>query len=468
MVDDRTTASWSPGESEDPGCTDALALALLACPHEPGRVGELVFLPRAGEEILIGRKGDGAWVRHRPRETERTGPLTDPTLSRHQLLLRGGRSPSIESLGRLPLTLNNRPVATSPLVEGDLLTVGDRYLFMVTRRPRRLPGARASHDFGGPDAHGQVGESAASWALRDRVDFVARRHAHVLITGPSGSGKELVAGALHRGSERARRPMVSRSAATIPESLADAELFGNLGGYPNPGMAERPGLIGEADRSTLFLDEFGELPIELQARLLRVLDDGEYTRLGEARPRRADLRLVAATNRDAGCLKHDVLARFGIRIEVPPLQARREDIPLIATHLLRGIARDDAELARRFFIGGTVRGVPRTTLGLVQQLVTHPYTTHVRELEALLWASISAAREDTLDVVEDAPVTAATQPVVPAGAVDPSALDPALIQATLDRHGGRQEPTWKELGLSSRYVLARLVRKHDLRVRGRG
>ena len=163
-----------------------------------------------------------------------------------------------------------------------------------------------------------------------------------------------------------------------------------------------------------------------------------------------------------------MLARFGIRLEVPPLQARVEDVPLIATHLLRGIAREDAELALRFFRGGSADGHPRVTLALVRQLVTHPYATHVRELGSLLWAAVSQASGNTLDAVQDVPVAAPTQPRAPAGPVDPASLDPDLIQAALDRHGGQQEPVWRELGLSSRYVLSRLVRKYDLRVRGRG
>ena len=121
--------------------------------------------------------------------------------------------------------------------------------------------------------------------------------------------------------------MISRNAASFPETLIDAELFGNARNYPNPGMPERPGL----------------------------LDSGEYQRLGESRPRKADFRLVAATNRPDSYLKEDVLARLRIRVEVPDLNARREDIPLVARHLLRRIARNDPELARRYFPDGDPR-----------------------------------------------------------------------------------------------------------------
>ena len=117
-----------------------------------------------------------------------------------------------------------------------------------------------------------------------------------MLLGETGTGKELAARAVHRFSTRADRPLVARNAATMPAGLIDAELFGNARNYPNPGMAERPGLVGQADGGFLFLDEIGELPSELQAHLLRVLDaGGEYQRLGESRVRRSDFRLLAAT-----------------------------------------------------------------------------------------------------------------------------------------------------------------------------
>src|SRR5262249_44059454 len=162
------------------------------------------------------------------------------------------------------------------------------------------------------------------------------------------------------------------------------ELFGNLKNYPNPGMPERPGLVGEAHGSTLFLDEFAELPPSLQAHLLRVMDGGEYQRLGEATVRRTDVRIVAATNRPASDVKHDILARFKVRIAVPDLNARREDIPLLAAHLLRQHAAEGPGTFRRFFPGEDLRAAPLVSPVLMEALVQHEYTTHVRELDAFL------------------------------------------------------------------------------------
>ena len=133
--------------------------------------------------------------------------------------------------------------------------------------------------------------------------------------------------------------MSRNGSATLPAGLIDAELFGNVANYPNAGMAERPGLIGEADGSTLFLDEIGELPDALQTHLLRVLDDGgEYQRLGDARRRHADLRLIAATNRPVRQLKHDLAARLRLRVHLPGLNERPEDVPLLARFLLQRAA----------------------------------------------------------------------------------------------------------------------------------
>ena len=467
------TADWQPARGER--ADDALlpALVLVGYPEDPRRLGEVALVPADGEWIL-GRQGTLDFAEQRPCELRPRGPLADPQLSRHQMrLVRRGERLDVENLGRRPLSLGGRPISSASLTPGDLLQIADRVLLWVTQRPARLGGqAPPKHRLGQEDAQGIVGESPAIWQLRERLSFLARRDQHVLVTGESGTGKELVARALHALSSRAGAPYVSRSAATIPESLADAELFGNLAGYPNPGTPARPGLVGEADRGVLFLDEIGELPVEQQARLLRVMDTGEHSRLGEARARRADLRLIAATNRDPSELKHDLLARFPIRLHVPPLRERREDIPLLAAHLLRHLAREDTEIAERFFTDKTAASSPRMTLVLLRHLVAHPYQANIRELHALLWQSITAADGDTLDVPSAGFLPAASPapqaPAAPSGPVDPLLLDPKTIQEALDRHAGRQDPVWRELGLASRHVLARLVKKHGLKVRGKG
>jgi DNA-binding NtrC family response regulator len=157
-----------------------------------------------------------------------------------------------------------------------------------------------------------------------------------------------------------------------------------------------------------------------------------------------------------------------LRLHIPALPERREDIPLLAVHLLRSIAQEDPEVARRCFGPEGTRGWPKLTARLVAALVSHPYRTHVRELLALLWRAIGETRGEELDLFPSYSEMVSAPLEHPLGSVDPSQLAPEVIQAALDRHGGRQELAWRELGLSSRHVLARLVKKYNLKVRGRG
>jgi len=245
--------------------------------------------------------------------------------------------------------------------------------------PRTGAGHAGDTEFGEPDLHGIVGESPAAWRLRDRIAWAAASREHTLILGPSGSGKELAARAIHASSARARGPFIARNAATIPPSLFDAELFGNVKGYPGPGVPERPGLVGAAQGGTLFLDELGELPETSQSHLLRLLDEGgEYHPLGASSAKRSNLRVLGATNRDPACLKHDLAARLIGRLTVPGLDERRDDIPLLVRHLLRRATESPES-------GSTE---PAVGAGLIETLLHHPYTTHLRELHALLWKAL--------------------------------------------------------------------------------
>ena len=467
-----------------------VALVLVYCSEQPERLGEVLWAPQRGAAML-GRGGVRpddplprlGLHRLRPGQCLPTAPLEFRWLSRHQLSLsRVGEQLLVENVGRCPLLLRGLEVPSGPhpLTPGEVLELGPHLAFLCARIPRELPTWPGCilHPFGGPDQDGIVGESEATWELRRTVQFLAPRQGHVLIQGPSGTGKELVALALHAGNGR-RGPFVSRNAATIPEGLIDAELFGNIRDYPNPGMPERRGLIGTAHGGTLFLDEIGELPEALQAHLLRVLDSGEYQRLGEGQTRHADIRLIAATNRPEASLKEDLLARLPLRIHTPPLGTRRADLPLLVQHLLRGIAAREADLARRFFVDDQ----PQLSIGLLRELLLRDYRTHIREVEALLWQSMVASPEGVLLPPPPAPVSAtAAHPAAAAPATaggqtgadwrgwvgqPASALPAAVIQACLDDHNGNQEEAWVSLGLSSRHVLGRLIRRHGLVVRRR-
>src|SRR5580658_1466090 len=316
-----TIAAESDSPSRRRGEPDVNVLVIAWYPHEPDRVGELAVIPATGVTQVIGRgdEDDGRlrFFRARPGRLEPTEPLASPALSRRQLEVRVDTDGMhVRRVGQCPMRVNGVATDEAVVQPADTLRFRQELLLLCTRRAARIPPLRHLEPdkvgpFGKPDALGILGESPAAWALRDQISFAAQSSAHVLVLGETGTGKELAARAVHKLSSRAGRPLVARNAATIPPGLVDAELFGNVRNYPNPGMAERRGLIGQADGGFLFLDEIGELPAELQAHLLRVLDSGgEHQRLGESSAQRSDFRLIAATNRDPTELKHDLLARL--------------------------------------------------------------------------------------------------------------------------------------------------------------
>jgi DNA-binding NtrC family response regulator len=410
-------------------------------------------------------------VRDRPGAAETTDALDSARLSREQLLVqvRNEQVIDVTNLGQAVMRIDGNEVASGTLRVGSCLQVGSQLMFLCVERPAWMPARWAtvtSHRFGQPDDDGLVGESPPAWDVRYQIGFVAPLAGHVLIVGASGTGKELVARAVHNRSPRSRRQLVSRNAATLPDTLIDSELFGNMKGYPNPGMPERAGLAGQADGSTLFLDEIGELPEGAQAHLLRLLDAGEYQRLGDARARKADVRVIAATNRPQ-TLRAELDHRFGLRVEVPDLAARREDVPLIARCLANEGARREPATWRRF-LSPEHDGEVQFSPDFVRALLARPYVGNVRELEAALWASVRESSGERLDLPPEIPpgfqrsgsLEEETSRSSPAPDAPP---DPARVQECLNQHGGSIESTWRALGLTSRHVLVRLIKKHGLR-----
>ncbi len=444
---------------------------LLVVAHGPeALIGHTAVMPREGLPRLLGRgpgvDGDvAAKLEFGPYRPTRRGqhpallPLGVPSLSRAQALLRPNASSiALEVLGRTPTFVNGIRTAQSRLEDGDVLRFGEELVLLVVQRPRfvdapnALHGTLGTHDFGAPDAVGLVGESAAMWTVRERLTRAALIDEHALILGPSGVGKELAARGIASLSSRRRGPFVSRNAATLPESLIDAELFGNVRDYPNPGMRARPGLVGEAHGGILFLDEIGELPSEQQAHLLRVLDSGEFQHLGDAKVQRADLRFIGATNRSVSELKSDLGARIYLRVELPALGERTEDIPLLIRHLLTSISDS---------VSGYSEGPPRLQPDayLTEALLRHRYTLHLRELRGLLLTALTttpAAEVETGRLTLTAEVAARLDlpSVETAGELDADTIRAAL--ATTDGNATRAAEL---LGLSSRYVLYRWMKK---------
>ncbi len=192
-----------------------------------------------------------------------------------------------------------------------------------------------------------LGQAPAMQEVFRAIGRLAQSHATVLITGESGTGKELVASALHRHSPRAAKPFIAINTAAIPKDLLESELFGHERGAFTGAQTMRRGRFEQADGGTLFLDEIGDMPADLQTRLLRVLSDGQFYRVGGHQPIKANVRVIAATHQDLevrvkqGLFREDLFHRLNvIRLRLPPLRERREDIPLLVRHFLAKSARE--------------------------------------------------------------------------------------------------------------------------------
>ena len=224
-----------------------------------------------------------------------------------------------------------------------------------------------------------LGESAAIKNVLRAIETVAPTDVNVVITGETGTGKELVARALHNLSSRKHTPLIKVNCASIPKELFESEFFGHVRGAFTGALRDRAGRFELADRGTLFLDEVGEIPLDMQSKLLRVLQEGEFERVGEERTRKVDVRIIAATNRDlkteaeSGRFRQDLYYRINVfPLEVVPLRRRQEDIPLLAAHYLRQAAR-------------TLKRVcPPLTEACVLQLVNYDWPGNVRELQNVI------------------------------------------------------------------------------------
>jgi two-component system nitrogen regulation response regulator GlnG len=247
----------------------------------------------------------------------------------------------------------------------------------------------------GPPSERLVGKSAALLEIFKTVGKVAGSNVPVLITGESGTGKELVARAIHQASPRDEGAFIAVNAAAIPRELLESELFGHERGAFTGAVEARPGRFREASGGTLFLDEIGDMPLELQAKLLRVLQTGEVTSVGGRRPEKVDVRILAATHRDLAAasqreeFREDLLYRLRVvPIHLPPLRERVEDIPVLVEHFL---ARYSEELAsRRCFIA------PET----MERLLAHAWPGNVRELENAIKRALVLTSADVLAPAE--------------------------------------------------------------------
>ena len=242
-----------------------------------------------------------------------------------------------------------------------------------------------------------VGTSPRMQTVMETIERVSRSDVAALISGESGTGKELVARGIHFNGERESKPLIALNCAAIPETLIESELFGYARGAFTGATANRKGKFEEADGGTLFLDEVSQMPLALQAKLLRVLQEQEIVRLGESQPRKVDVRIIAATNRDLPTMiedksfREDLYYRLAVvTIELPPLRERREDIPLLIEHFL-----ERARVRHK-------RPGLRASREVFAALAAYPFPGNVRELENAIERMVVLSKSDLL-TVEDLP-----------------------------------------------------------------
>jgi two-component system response regulator PilR (NtrC family) len=302
-----------------------------------------------------------------------------------------------------------------------------------------------------------VGESAPMRQVKERIAKVARSMAPVLVRGESGTGKELAARALHACSHRADGPFIGVNCSAIPETLLEAEFFGARKGSYTGATADREGYFQAARGGTLFLDEIGDLPLPMQSKLLRAIQERQVRALGSTQEDAVDVRIVSATHRDlaadvqAGRFRQDLFYRLNvIEILVPPLRERREDLPQLCEALLVRIAREAGMPA------------PHLSPQVVQQLQEHPLPGNVRELENLLHRALALSDGSQLQV-DFAPSSVAQ-------ATETAAAVPSDLQAYLDQQereilvkalretGFNRTAAAQKLGLSLRQIRYRIAR----------
>ena len=238
---------------------------------------------------------------------------------------------------------------------------------------------------------GIVGSSTALRGVLDQIRTVAPTDSTVLIEGETGTGKELIARAIHMNSRRSNRPFVKLNCAAIPLGLLESELFGHEKGAFTGAVAQKLGRFEVADGGTLFLDEIGDIPLELQAKLLRVLQEQEFERLGSTYTRRVNVRMVAATNQDLAGLVAEKLFRMDLyyRLNVfpvglPPLRHRMEDIPMLVAHFVRRYAQSMA------------KKIETITSDAMEALVRYPWPGNIRELQNFIERAVILTKGDVL------------------------------------------------------------------------
>ena len=309
--------------------------------------------------------------------------------------------------------------------------------------------------------HDMIGKDPVMQKIFEMVAVVAPSQATVLVEGATGTGKDLLAKVIHSASPRAAKPLVKVNCAAIPENLIESEIFGYVKGAFTGAERDKPGRFSDAEGGTIFLDEIGDLPLALQAKLLRVLEDREFYPLGSRRTRKVDVRIISATNRqlkdlvDRGLFREDLFYRLNVmRIELPPLRKRRGDLPLLIRHIARSLCAARAVAP------------PAISKTAMQILLNYDYPGNVRELENILEHALIISREVIIQpdhlpdyVRHDQPSIGEPRPAPPAAAAHNREYQ--RILAALKKTGGHRRKAAQELGME-RTTLWRKMKKHGI------
>jgi transcriptional regulator with GAF, ATPase, and Fis domain len=382
-------------------------------------------------------------------------PLTDTTVSRYHVELEarpdGVRVRDLESK-------NGTYLAGTRIQE---VIVEDQAVITVGKTGLKISMIEA--DLGVPEAQASFGKViGASPAIRQLfgiLEKVAPTDSTVMLLGETGTGKEVLAESIHQASKRQGKPFVVVDCGAVAPTLIESELFGHVRGAFTGAVSDRNGAFIEADGGTIFLDELGELPLDLQPKLLRVLEGGTVRRVGEDKHRRVDVRIIAATHRnlekeiEAGKFRRDLYYRLAVvLVEVPPLRDRLDDIPLLANHFVKSMGRGDFELPR----------------GLMARFAAYHWPGNVRELRNLVERSLAGADVDPLpnesmsarsletnEGITDLPFKEAKERLV-------ESFTKEYLVALLDKCNGNISQMAREAGIARNYV-HRLVTKYGLK-----
>ena len=335
---------------------------------------------------------------------------------------------------------------TKPFTDEELVSAVRRVLDILRARRRARQGAGLP-----PAVHGLLGQSPAMVKVGRAIEKAAGSSATVLITGESGTGKELTARAIHYGGPRAAAPFVPVNCGSIPENLLESELFGHVKGAFTGACASRGGFFQTADGGTIFLDEVSDTSLPMQAKLLRVLEDGQVSMLGSDRPRKVDVRVVAATNTDLptlvrnGLFREDLFFRLNvIAIPMPPLRERGDDVLLLASHFLKESADE---------LG---RSAARLTDETLQIFRSYHWPGNVRELQNLVHRLLVMMDHDVIDVPDLPPGMRFSVPSGGAAHRSLAEVEAEHIRYVVASVGGNKSRAAKILGIDRKTLREKL------------